>query len=229
MEEAVLAGDPPINIVLRRSARAKRISLRISALDGRVTMTLPPRVPLRRGMDFARTREAWIREHVGAPERRPRAEIGAMLPVLGQARLIRRGQVLRPVLGAGEIVLPPGGAAGPQIARLLQTEARRFLTQACARHAGKAGRRVAAITLRDTRSRWGSCSAEGRLMFSWRLILAPPEVFDYVAAHEVAHLVHMDHSPRFWAEVERLLPGHGAARDWLRQHGQTLHHWRFDD
>ena len=102
----------------------------------------------------------------------------------------------------------------------------RYLTDlraACDRHAAALGRSYQAIVLRDTRSRWGSCTSDGRLMFSWRLAMAPLAVLDYVAAHEVAHLRHMDHSPRFWAAVAGLVPDYAQHRDWLRRHdGRTL-------
>jgi predicted metal-dependent hydrolase len=106
--------------------------------------------------------------------------------------------------------------------------ARDRLAAACDRHAQRLGRRPAALVLRDTRSRWGSCSAQGVLMFSWRLAMAPPAVLDYVAAHEVAHLAEMNHSRAFWATVARLLPDHAAPRAWLRAEGGALHRWRFD-
>jgi predicted metal-dependent hydrolase len=90
------------------------------------------------------------------------------------------------------------------------------------------GRRFSRLSLRDTRSRWGSCSSRGGLSYSWRLILAPPDVLDYVAAHEVAHLAEMNHSPAFWALVARLCPGYQAPRGWLRREGAGLHRYRFD-
>jgi hypothetical protein len=90
------------------------------------------------------------------------------------------------------------------------------------------GRPYTRITLRDTRSRWGSCASSGALSYSWRLIMAPPEVLDYVAAHEVAHLAEMNHSAAYWAGVARLLPGYEAPRQWLRAHGAGLHRYRFD-
>lgn len=124
--------------------------------------------------------------------------------------------------------MPPGRPAGPAVLAALKCLARDRLAEASDRHATAIGRKVGRITLRDTRSRWGSCTSEGNLMYSWRLILAPPEVLDYVAAHEVAHLVHMDHSRAFWAQVERLMPGHKSARDWLRREGTGLHRWRFE-
>ena len=101
------------------------------------------------------------------------------------------------------------------------------LAAASDRHAATLGRPFTAIALRDTRSRWGSCTADGRLMYSWRLAMAPPEVLDDVAAHEVAHLAHMDHSPRFWSVVETLCPGWPAHRRWLREHGGALQGWQF--
>ncbi|RMD90830.1 MAG: M48 family peptidase, partial [Alphaproteobacteria bacterium] len=107
-------------------------------------------------------------------------------------------------------------------------QAREALAAACDRHAARLGRRYGRLSLRDTRSRWGSCSAEGNLNFSWRLVMAPPEVLDYVAAHEVAHLAEMNHSPAFWALVERLFPAHEAPRRWLRENGASLHRYRFD-
>ena len=99
--------------------------------------------------------------------------------------------------------------------------------QASDHYAAKIGRRVTRVTLRDTRSRWGSCTAEGALMYSWRLVMAPPEVLRYVAAHEVAHLVEMNHSHRFWAVVEGLYPDWQAQRAWLHRHGGALHSLRF--
>ena len=93
---------------------------------------------------------------------------------------------------------------------------------------GLLGRKVARLTLRDTRSRWGSCSHEGALMYSWRLIMAPPSVLRYVAAHECAHLVEMNHSPAFWAVVSRLYPGWQRERAWLHAEGAQLHGYRFE-
>ena len=109
--------------------------------------------------------------------------------------------------------LPRGrGAAGPRRGGAPATPRR-------------SARPVARITLRDTRSRWGSCSSRGALNFSWRLILAPPTVLDYLAAHEVAHLVHMDHSERFWPVTRGLAPAMDEAEDWLKRHGPGLHRY----
>jgi hypothetical protein len=105
--------------------------------------------------------------------------------------------------------------------------ARDRLAGACDDYAARLGKPYARITMRDTRSRWGSCTSDGALMFSWRLIMTPPEVLDYVAAHEVAHLAEMNHSPAFWAVVAQLCPGYAPLRDWLKREGGALQAIRF--
>ena len=107
--------------------------------------------------------------------------------------------------------------------------ARDALAAAADGYAARLGRTYTGLSLRDPRSRWGSCSSAGRLMFSWRLILAPVDVLEYVAAHEVAHLAHMNHGPGFWAEVDRIHGPHGPPRQWLRTYGASLHRFRFGD
>jgi predicted metal-dependent hydrolase len=126
------------------------------------------------------------------------------------------------------LVVPGPGAAGPRIAAWLKLRARDALAPAVRRYAGMVGREAGVINLRDTRSRWGSCSSTGRLGFSWRLAMAPAEVLDYVAAHEVAHLVEMNHAPAFWDQVERLMPDYRRHRAWLRHEGGRLHAYSFE-
>lgn len=224
-------GPAEIEITLRQSARARRIALRVSGLDGQVTLTLPPRVPPAEALRFARERADWI---AAALARVPKGELarpGALIPVEGRLREI----VLCPGRGAPRLLpdrLEVTGdpvRTGIRVAALLRALARDRLAAATNRHARALGRQPSSLTLRDTRSRWGSCTAAGGLMFSWRLIMAPPEVLDYVAAHEVAHLAEMNHSPRYWAVVARLLPGYQIHRRWLKTHGNALHGWRFED
>lgn len=225
----ILDGNPPIEVVLRRSARARRLSLRISRLDGRATLTLPTRVPEREGQAFLRDREDWLRKHLAdvAPEQR--IALGGTVPFRGADLPLVAGDVKRAKLVDGALVLPDDPAmAGKRVAAFMKLQARDALAEASDRYAAVLGKPYLRIRLRDTRSRWGSCSSAGDLMYSWRLIMAPPDVLDYVAAHEVAHLQHMDHSPKFWAVVERLFPNHKACRAWLRTHGNDLHRVRFD-
>lgn len=180
-------------------------------------------------LSFARDREGWIRDVLSVRPQEVRIAPGAVLPVEGRALIVRLARVPR-VVADGEALLVPEAAAartGARAEAFLKRLAQERLEAACQHYASAVGRDYTKLTLRDTRSRWGSCTSDGRLMFSWRLILAPPEVLDYVAAHEVAHLVRMDHSPAFWAEVARLMPGHAAPRRWLRDHGQELHRYIF--
>ena len=226
MGEHILPGNPPIALSLRRSARARRISLRVSALDGRVTLTLPRGLPEREALDFARSKQEWLRGHLDA--RLPDVAVlpGARIPVEGQLFEIARGDGKRVRASGGALIVPEGRAA--RLQAWLKTLARDRLATASDRHARTLGRSYDRITLRDTRSRWGSCSSSGGLSYSWRLIMAPPEVLDYVAAHEVAHLAEMNHSPAFWAVVAQLVPDYAEHRTWLRRNGNDLHRYRFD-
>jgi predicted metal-dependent hydrolase len=217
-----------VDITLRRSARARRFSLRVSRLDGRVTLSLPPGAREAEAMAFARQQEPWIRRALADLPQTATVGLGALVPVEG--RLLRLdagpGRLIRI---DGDSLLIPGNPAqaGVRAGAFLKHLARDRLTEASDRYARMIGQPYSRLTLRDTRSRWGSCTADGALMYSWRLAMAPPAVLDYVAAHEVAHLAQMNHSPAFWAVVARLVPGYAAHRRWLKQHGQALHGYRF--
>ncbi len=229
MGQHLLPGNPPVAITLRRSARARRISLRVSGLDGLVTLTVPPGVSEAEALGFAHARAEWLRGHLAALPVPVRVRPGAVLPIEGEERRIEPCAGRRVVLGDGVARVPgPDDVLARRLEAWLRVRARDRLAAASDRYAGALGRRFSRITLRDTRSRWGSCSSSGALSFCWRLILAPPEVLDYVAAHEVAHLAEMNHSPDFWALVARLCPGYKARRVWLRREGAGLHRYRFD-
>ncbi|MGI1663935.1 M48 family metallopeptidase [Palleronia sp. KMU-117] len=228
MGQTILAGDPPITVTLKRSARARRLVLRVSRHDGRVTLTLPDHVSERKAMDFARTREGWLREALSALPPTEAVGPGTRLPVLGQALVLAPARVRAP-RREGDVLVVPEGRPAAATAAWLKALARDRLAEASDRHAARLGRPYSALRLRDTRSRWGSCSSEGILMYSWRLVMAPEAVLDYVAAHEVAHLARMDHSPAFWEVVARLCPDHARHRRWLREHGGSLHRFAFAD
>jgi predicted metal-dependent hydrolase len=228
MGQAVLPGTPPIGLTLRRSARARRISLRVSGLDGRVTLTLPRRTPESEALGFARQKEGWIRRQLAARPTPACVGPGCELPLAGELVRIEAGTG-RAVRRQGDRLIVPGplDTLPARLEGYLKARARDALAEASDRHAATLGRGYGRLTLRDTRSRWGSCSSRGDLMYSWRLILAPPEVLDYVAAHEVAHLLEMNHGPAFWALVGELMPDHAAPRAWLRREGASLHRFRF--
>jgi predicted metal-dependent hydrolase len=207
------------------------MSLRVSGLDGQVTLTLPVRVPAAEGLAFARERADWIAQALARVPQGRMVTVGGVIALEGVERPVLAG----PARGAVQVtqagVIVPGdpAQAGVRVAAFLRALARDRLVAASDRYAAALGRPHSGVTLRDTRSRWGSCTAAGGLMYSWRLVMAPPAVLDYVAAHEVAHLAEMNHSPRYWAVVRRLLPGYEAPRRWLKVHGAGLHAYRFQD
>jgi predicted metal-dependent hydrolase len=230
MGQHILPGNPPIAVDLKRSPRARRLSLRVSRLDGRVTLTMPLRLAEREGLAFVADREGWLRKHLSGRPADLRPGFGTAIPFEGREVVLTPGPVRAPTLVGGELLLPPDPAkVTARTLAFLKSRARDALASACDRHSATLGRPYGRLTLRDTRSRWGSCTTKGDLMFSWRLIMAPAEVLDYVAAHEVAHLAQMNHSPAYWATCARLYPGYKEARRWLKQHGETLHRLQFGD
>lgn len=219
-----------MEVHLKRSVRARRFSLRVSRLDGKITLTLPARARERDAMAFLQAQEGWLRETLAAMPETGGVAVGPgmLLPVEGRLLRILPGAG-RAVRVEGDALVVPGepAQAGARVAAWLKALARDRLARASSEYAARVGRSYTRLTLRDTRSRWGSCSHDGALMYSWRLILAPPSVLDYVAAHEVAHLVEMNHSAAYWAIVSRLYPGWRQERAWLHGHGQDLHRYRF--
>ncbi len=228
---ATFGNDPEIEVKLRRSVQARRLNLRVSGLDGRVTLTMPRNLPLAEALAFLREKEAWLRSAMARAQLSHHIRIGSDILLRGQKLRITQAPGQRDIRQIGGDLLvpndPKGERTGPRVAAYFKTCAQKELLLACDLYAEKLGRRFSAINLRDTRSRWGSCNIQGRLMFSWRLIMAPPEVLRYVAAHEVVHLAHMDHSPAFWACVARLMPDYKLHRQWLRENGTQLHGYCF--
>lgn len=226
MGKHLLPGAPPIPLTIRRSGRARRISLRISQLDGRVTLTLPTGAPEQEALDFARSKESWIRGHLSTQPEICVPEIGRYIPVEGQMLRIIPANGRR-VSVSGDQIAVPEQSTTTRLQSWLRDLARDRLAAASDLYADRLGRSYQRITLRDTRSRWGSCSSQGALMFSWRLIMAPPQVLAYVAAHEVAHLAEMNHSQAFWSQVERIYGPYDTERRWLRENGTQLHRYQF--
>jgi hypothetical protein len=228
MGQMILDGDPPLSIKLKRHQRARRLSLRVSRLDGVVTMTIPQWAREREAQAFAREKEDWIRRQLQAGHASIEPRVGgrvlfrgAEVPIMaGGGRSVRFHDGCIHVPGAPERL-------GVGLGAFMKTVARQQLAEASDGYASALGVSFQKITLRDTRSRWGSCTVDGRLMYSWRLVMAPPEILAYVAAHEVAHLREMNHGPEFWALVAQIYPDHKTARGWLRQNGARLHAYRF--
>ena len=223
-----LPGSPPVEITLRRSARSSRFSLRVSQLDGRVTLSMPLRARERDAMAFALGHESWLRAALARRPAQSTLAMGDTLLVEGRPLTLTPGTTRSPTIIGDSLHLPgnPEQAAA-RAAAYLKTLARDRLAAASDHYAAQIGRKVTRMTLRDTRSRWGSCAHDGALMYSWRLIMAPPTVLTYVAAHEVAHMVEMNHSDAFWAVVSRLYPAWQTQRKWLHSHGRDLHAYQF--
>jgi predicted metal-dependent hydrolase len=215
----------PARVEWRRSRRARRVSLRIDPRGGAVVVTLPPRAGRMAGMALLMNHADWVARRLAAlPGPVPFTD-GARVPLHGIEHRIRHAPALRSgVRVEGREILVSGEAAflARRVTDFFRAEARRRFAELVAQKAKAAELTFGRITVKDTRSRWGSCAANRNLAFSWRLVMAPPHVQDYVAAHEVAHLRHMNHGPRFWALVEELTPHAAAAVGWLRSHGPKL-------
>ena len=215
----------PARVEWRRSRRARRVSLRIDPRGGAVVVTLPMRAGRTAGMALLMDHAHWVAERLAAlPGAVPFAD-GSEVPLHGTPHRIRH--VPRAAGGVcverGEILVSGDAAFLPRrVADFYRAEARRHLLVLVAAKAAAARARPGRVSVKDTRSRWGSCAANRNLSFSWRLVMAPRFVQDYVAAHEVAHLRHMNHGPRFWALVEELTPHTDAAVAWLRTQGPRL-------
>ena len=230
--DVVHAGESH-RVQIKRVASARRFTLRVRAATRDAVLTMPPRGSLARAKVFVERHAAWIGARL---ERLPVPTPfgpGAAIPLRGVMHEIahrpsERGTVW---LEAGEEATgePPKlcvSGAEPFVARRVQDflirQARGDLEIAVGRHTAVLGVKARRMTLRDTATRWGSCSSSGALSFSWRLVMAPPFVLDYLAAHEVAHLKHMNHSDAFWGVTQRLIPDYPRAEAWLKAHGVGL-------
>jgi len=223
-------GGDVLHIGLRVSARARRISLRIDPTGGGAVLVMPEGVALRHGERFAREQAGWLARQLADQPARIPFEDGVRFDVMGVGhRIIHRPDQRRGVWteeAGAETILYVSGEADHLSRRTtdwLKRRAREEIAPRVRTHAAALDRRFTKLSIRDTTSRWGSCSSRGTLSFSWRLILAPEEVLDYVCAHETAHLVEMNHSPAFWRLVEGLVGDWRTPRSWLRRHGAELH------
>ena len=238
IDTIIALDDPEISVRLRASARARRFTLRLEPSGEGAVLTLPPGVPISEARMFLMRQSDWLARALARHPGRIVVGAGTRLPVAGEEVEIAvvdgpPGESrCAPRLEGWRLIVPgpgaPGFEVGPRIAAWLKARARDALVPAAGRYAEVLGRRPGAISLRDTSSRWGSCSNRGRLSFSWRLAMAPPEVLDYVAAHEAAHLVEMSHGARYWELVERILPDYRRHRAWLKREGRALHGFRFE-
>ena len=226
MHRRALALDLGAPLTIRVNPRARRLLLKVDAADRAVELVLPRGVSAESGFRFLKAQQVWIATRLAALPRRVPFVEGAIVPVLGTPHRIRHESdpAAPPVaMVDGEIRVrgDPNHLARRVRDYLIQL-ARQETTHRARLLAARIGRHITRVTVRDTSTRWGSCSAAGCLSFSWRLILAPEPVLDYVVAHEVAHLAEMNHGPRFWRIVQSLTPDHEAPRVWLTRHRNKL-------
>jgi predicted metal-dependent hydrolase len=211
-------------LIVRINPRARRILMRLDPVSRTAIVTSPSKWGVSEAIAFAQGNGAWAQEKLSALPVRSQFSAGECIPLRGGIVVIRRvDSRTRPVLRDGVLTIGcHNDDLSDRVRRTLIGFAREDIKQSVGRHAAALGVKPRSIALKDTRARWGSCSAKGNLNFSWRLVFAPPFVLDYVAAHEVCHLKEMNHGPLFWSHVQTLFGDHKAARDWLRQNGARI-------
>ena len=227
INEIIKLGTHEISILVNYSKRAKNYSIHISNIKNMAKLTIPINGSYHQAIIFAKSRETWIRDKLAnnLPEISP--EFGSDLLYRGQKLKIKKSK-------DGQIYKDENGLYVPcesnqlqgKLKGFLKSKARDHLDFASKDYANLIGKKYFKLTLRDTRSRWGSCTSNGHLMYSWRLIMAPPKVLNYVAAHEVSHLLHLNHSNQFWETVSYLMPDFKQHKDWLKKNGQSLHRFK---
>lgn len=220
----------PVEVTVRLNPRARRLIVKVHPSTGEVSVVAPSRRALDHAMEFARSESTWIARRLAHVPEPVDLEPGACIPFRGEDYAIRpavRGPA--PVwIERGTRVIRISGRrehAPRRLLDFLKREARKILEARVSYYSGAIGVRPSRITVRDTASRWGSCSTTRSLSFSWRLVLAPPFVLDYVVAHEVAHLRHMNHGARFWTLVGDLIGDVEEPQSWLSKEGPLLHRY----
>jgi len=226
-EAALLVDGIAVPVRVLRSARARRYRLTLDARTGGVRLSLPARANLARALGWAQEQAAWIGAQMAATPPSLHLCDGAVFPLEGQdVRILWAPDGKRRVEPDGDVlwVGGPQDAVGQRVLRWLKARAKQILTAETEMLASSEALPLTSVAIGDPRSRWGSCASSGAIRYSWRLILAPPHVRRSTVAHEVAHLIHMDHSPAFHAAHARLLGADPRpARAWLKAHGAGLH------
>ena len=225
---SLLLGEQEIDIVFRRHSSARRLVLRLNPEGTAALVTVPQGVSRSHALDFVKRSSEWLAKRLEQRGDNVALRPGNKIPFRGENHEIRHVESRRGTVTANPLALvihvPGEPAHVPRRLRdWLKQVARAELTQASQIYADAMGVSYRRISIRDQKSRWGSCSAAGDLSYSWRLILTPSYVLDYVAAHEVAHLKHHDHGPRFWRLVLSHCPDASRAKTWLKTNGQDVH------
>jgi hypothetical protein len=208
---------------VRRSPRAKRTRVTVHP-DRTVEVVLPRRASEREAARAVEELRPWIERRLRALDRAA-AEVrgpAGTVPYLGETLTLVPQAGRTRVHRRGDLLLVPATGTGEALERWYRTQARKEIAPRLDAAVARAGTRYSGLTIRSQRTRWASCSSKGGMSFNWRLLLAPPEILDYVVEHEVCHLEVMDHSPRFWALLESRVPDWRTASRWLKRYGSTL-------
>lgn len=216
------------SVLFRPNARARRLILKIDPKTGGPVVIAPSQRDAKAAEKFVKAKAEWLENQLLKQPETLSLTPGSVIPIEGVPHELvlpdGKGRTKR-IDGPSPQLASPGSdlTFHDRVERYLRMLARKMIAERVEVHAGRLKVDPRRITIRDTRTRWGSCSSKGHLNFSWRLILAPPEILDYVVAHEVAHLIEMNHSGAFWTLVEQSYGPHTRARTWLRQNGRQLH------
>nr|WP_245256475.1 SprT family zinc-dependent metalloprotease [Bartonella tamiae] len=232
IEDVFKLSDRVLPLFIRENTRAKRLTLRIEAGGKSLRVTIPPKTSINEVKSFVERYRGWIENrivHLPKPQETSALKNGAFIPILGiEHRIIHqegRGTTLIVSKSDHPHIIVYGDQAHltRRLSDALKKHAESVIAPLVVQHAKKVGKKPASIRYKDTKSRWGSCSSQANLSFSWRIIMAPLPVVNYLVAHEVAHLIEMNHSARFWALCERLCPQSKQHQTWLKRNGQKLH------
>ncbi|MBF0355672.1 MAG: M48 family metallopeptidase [Alphaproteobacteria bacterium] len=226
--ENITLGQATLPLEILRRKGAVNMTLRLDPCSDTVRLVLPKGVPLAEGLSFVEQRREWLLGHLERLTPRVAFADGSVIPILGRPHMIHsRPDARRGVWIEAATLCVSGSPEYLQrrVRDFLKEMSRNEITRNARDKAHQIGADIGRITLKDTRGRWGSCTPEGDLSFSWRLLLAPPYVLDYVVAHEVAHLRELNHSARFWRLVAKLTLHMAEAKSWLRRHGASLHRY----
>lgn len=228
-ERTHVVADRELPLKIVENDRARRMTLRIEAGGRGLRVTVPPGIAPREVERFLDRHQGWLETRLAKLPDKPQVRAGVKLPLRGVPHLIvhaegRRGTVTASAEDGAPVLIVHGDKQHlpRRLADFLKREAKRDIEALVARHTERVGRNAKSIRFKDTTSRWGSCTAQGGLSFSWRIMMAPPVVIDYLVAHEVAHLKEMNHGPNFWALCKELCPRTEEARAWLKRNGGAL-------
>ncbi|MFA7275704.1 MAG: SprT family zinc-dependent metalloprotease [Pseudobdellovibrionaceae bacterium] len=215
------------DLVVKISSRARRLALRLDTQARKVNLIVPHRASMGKAYEFASANQNWIREKLGTLPRPIPFAHGAIIPIMGTPRTIcldkSGGKITTITIQSDSIhIASRSGDIAPRLTRHLKTIASEEFYSIALEKAARLNKPITQFTIRDMKTRWGSCSTDGKMTLSWRLIFAPPEAIDYVIAHEAAHLIHPNHSPRFWKLCENLCTDFKAGSAWMREHGASL-------